>query len=145
MTVYFGGKLKALGCFGINATLFCGNLYRYEAKRTFLVVLATTRIDKNHGGRLELLTNIYDQKWRSTLETVGNLYYRGSKRSRKTYRLFSLHIVSIFVGAMQAPGFISEKSSRELYHTCTTRFSRDFYMNFNPFSAVPRDTRGQNF
>ena len=25
------------------------------------------------------------------------------------------------------------------------RFLRDFYMNFNHFSAVPRDTRGQNF
>ena len=105
--------------------LFCGNLYRYvgvfnETKTTFLVVLATTRIDKNHGGRLELLTNIYDQKWRSTLETVGNLYYRGSKRSR----------ILIFVGAMQAPGFMREKSSRELYDACGlrkhSRISHDF-------------------
>ena len=54
---------------------------------------------------------------------------------------------------MQAPGFMREKSSRELYDTCVlrealedfARFSRDFYMIFNHFSAVPRDTRGQFF
>ena len=43
---------------------FCGNLYIYvgvfgEAKRTLLLVLASTKIDKTHGGRLELLTSIY--------------------------------------------------------------------------------------
>ena len=46
-----------------------------------------------------------------------------------------------------------EKSSRELFKTCGlrealedfARFSRDFYMNFNHFSAVPRDTRVGNF
>ena len=53
--------------------------------------------------------------------------------------------------AMQAPRFMREKSSRELYNSSTcglrealedfARFSRDFYMNFNHFSAVPRDTR----
>ena len=46
--------------------LFCGNLYRYvgvfnEANRTVLVVLASTRINISHGGRLELLTSIYIQ------------------------------------------------------------------------------------
>ena len=52
---------------------------------------------------------------------------------------------------MQAPRFLREKSSRELYNSSTcglrealkdfARFSRDFYMNVNHFSAVPRDTR----
>ena len=150
---------------------------------TFLLVLALTRIDKYHGGRLELLTSIYiiymcmirsevnlffffKQEHGTGFRplTVGNLFYRGSKRSRKTpptvyktlynyiafYRLFSL--VSIFVDKMQAPRYMREKSSRELYDTCglwdfedSARFSRDFYMNFNNFSAVPRDTRGRNF
>ena len=54
---------------------------------------------------------------------------------------------------MQAPRFMREKLSRELYNTCGlqealedfARFSRDFYMNFNHFSAVPRDRRVGNF
>ena len=46
----FRREIKSPGvCFGINATLFCGNLYRYvgvfnEAKTTFLVVFGN---DKN--------------------------------------------------------------------------------------------------
>ena len=49
----------------IYATLFCGDLYRHirvfiEAKRIYIFLLCLEKIYKNLGGRLELLTSIFD-------------------------------------------------------------------------------------
>ena len=84
---------------------------------------------------------MYDQKWRSTLDTVGNLFYRGSKHSRKTsptvHAYKTLHVKlhftiysQIFDDAMQAPRFMREKSLRELYKTCGLREALEDFARF---------------